>query len=223
MAKRNGVAAKLVIFDCDGVLVDSEPIAAASLAAELANAGFATTPEQCVADFTGLSLDSVIARVEARSRRRLPAGFRERLRARDYAAFRESLQPVPGVRALLDKLATPRCVASSGSLEKLDVTLSATGLLDEFAPNIFSAEQVERGKPAPDLFLYAAASMGISPRDCVVVEDSVAGIMAACAAGMDVIGFAGGGHAGDGYASRLYQAGAPSVVERMDELQQILR
>jgi len=223
MAKRNGVAAKLVIFDCDGVLVDSEPIAAASLAAELANAGFATTPEQCVADFTGLSLDSVIAQVEARSRRRLPAGFRERLRSRDYAAFRESLQPVPGVRALLDRLATPRCVASSGSLQKLDVTLSATGLLDDFAPNIFSAQQVERGKPAPDLFLYAAASMGISPQDCVVVEDSVAGIVAACAAGMGVIGFAGGGHAGDGYASRLYQAGAPSVVERMDELQQILK
>lgn len=213
---------RLVIFDCDGVLVDSEPIAAAALAGELTDAGFATTAEECIERYTGISLDSIVRLYESRSGRQLPSDFRQRLRKRDYAAFRKHLRPMPGVEAVLETLKTPRCIASSGSLEKLGVTLSATALLRYFAPNIFSAEQVENGKPAPDLFLFAAQRMGVRPQDCIVVEDSAAGVRAARAAGMRVIGFAGGGHADSAYARRLAEAGATIAVRRMDQLGALL-
>lgn len=218
----NAWHAKLVIFDCDGVLVDSEPIAAAVLAEELTRIGFATTAAECIARYTGLSIDSMVETIEAQWGRHLPGNFRDRLRDADYAAFRTRLQPIPGVKALLQKLTTARCVASSGSMEKLSVTLSATGLLAQFAPHIFSAEQVAHGKPAPDLFLHAASCMGISPQDCVVIEDSIAGIQGACAANMRVIGFAGGGHADSAYASSLSRAGAAVVVKHMNELSSVL-
>lgn len=211
-------AAGLVIFDCDGVLVDSEPLAAAALAEELADAGIATTAEDCLDHYTGLSLDSVIAGIEARWARTLPSDFRDRLKQRDYDAFRRHLRPIPGVEALLASLRTPKCVASSGSLEKLALTLGVTGLMPHFAPNVFSAEQVARGKPAPDLFLYAACRMGAPVGRCIVVEDSVAGVTAARAAGMSVIGYAGGGHANHGYADRLRRVGAEEVVADMEQL-----
>ncbi|MBL8659371.1 MAG: HAD family hydrolase [Rhodospirillales bacterium] len=217
-----GAPTGLVIFDCDGVLVDSEPISAAALADELTKAGFATTAEECLLRYLGLSRDCVDALIEARWGRPLPDGFRERLRERDYAAFRKHLQATPGVEAMLEAMTAARCVASSGSLEKLDVTLSATGLLRYFAPNVFSAEQVARGKPAPDLFLYAAERMGARPQECIVVEDSVAGIQAARSARMRVIGYAGGGHADNAYARRLAEAGATITVRRMDQLGALL-
>ncbi len=209
---------ELIIFDCDGVLVDSEPLAAAALAAELADAGIATTAQECLDAYTGLSLESVIAGIEARWARTLPSDFRARLTQRDYAAFRRHLRPIPGVETLLAALATPKCVASSGSLEKLAVTLGATGLMRYFAPNVFSAEQVARGKPAPDLFLYAARRMGAPAKRCIVVEDSIAGVTAARTAGMEVIGYAGGSHANHGYAGRLREAGAEVVVTDMEQL-----
>jgi HAD superfamily hydrolase (TIGR01509 family) len=211
-------AADLVIFDCDGVLVDSEPLAAAALAAELADAGIATTAAECLDNYTGLSLESVIAGIEARWARTLPPDFRERLKQRDYDAFRRHLRPIPGVAALLESLKTPKCVASSGSLEKLAVTLGATGLMRYFAPNVFSAEEVARGKPAPDLFLYAARRMGAPAAQCIVVEDSIAGVTAARAAGMKVIGYAGGSHANHGYADGLRKVGAEKVVTDMEQL-----
>ncbi len=211
-------AADLVIFDCDGVLVDSEPLAAAALAAELADAGIDTTAAECLDIYTGLSLESVIAGIEARWARTLPSDFRERLKQRDYDAFRRHLRPIPGVEMLLTALQTPKCVASSGSLEKLAVTLGATGLMRHFAPNVFSAEQVARGKPAPDLFLYAARRMGAAAERCIVVEDSVAGVTAARAGGMKVVGYAGGSHANDGYANRLREVGAEVVVTDMQQL-----
>lgn len=214
--------AELVIFDCDGVLVDSEPLAAAALAEELGHCGIVTTAQECLDHYTGLSLDSVVAGIEERWRRRLPADFRERLKVRDYDAFRRHLRPIAGVEALLSGLTTPKCVASSGSLEKLQVTLTATGLMPEFAPHVFSAEQVARGKPAPDLFLFAAARMGVAPDRCLVVEDSIAGITAARAAEMAVVGYAGGGHADPGYAERLVKAGAGRVVTSMDQLAGVL-
>lgn len=209
---------KLVIFDCDGVLVDSEPLAAAALAEELAHCGIAATAQDCLDHYTGLSLDSVVERIEEQWERKLPENFRERLRERDYDAFRRYLRPIPGVDTLLASLTTAKCVASSGSREKLDVTLTATGLMHYFAPNIFSADQVARGKPAPDLFLYAAGRMGMAPHECTVVEDSIAGVTAARAAGMRVIGYAGGSHANGGYAQRLAEAGVGEVVTRMDRL-----
>lgn len=208
----------LIIFDCDGVLVDSEPLAAAALAAELAATGIETTSQECLDRYIGLSLDSVIACIEERWERNLPNDFRDRLKERDYDAFRRYLRPIPGVEALLAALTMPKCVASSGSLEKLGVTLTATGLMPYFAPHVFSAEEVARGKPAPDLFLYASERMGVTPDRCVVVEDSIAGVTAARAAGMDVIGYAGGSHADGGYAERLRQAGAAEVASSMDQL-----
>lgn len=214
----NGAAIHLVIFDSDGVLVDSELLAAATLAGELTRLGFATTAEACLDLYTGLSMATMMARIEDACGRRLPADFRERLKQLDYAAFRRALRPVPGIEAVLQGLHTPKCVASSGSLEKLDVTLTATGLMVHFAPNVFSAEQVARGKPAPDLFAFAAQAMGAAPERCVVVEDSEVGIAAARAAGMRAIGFAGGGHARDGYRERLERAGAHVVAADAGEL-----
>jgi HAD superfamily hydrolase (TIGR01509 family) len=213
---------ELVIFDCDGVLVDSESLAAAALATELARAGIATTAQDCLDHYTGLSLDSVIERIEEQWERKLPEDFRERLRERDYDAFRRYLRPIAGVERLLSSLTTAKCVASSGSLEKLGVTLTATGLMPYFAPNVFSAEQVARGKPAPDLFLYAARRMGVPPDACIVVEDSVAGVTAARDAGMPIVGYAGGGTRNGGYAQRLSDAGAREVVTRMDQLAAVL-
>jgi HAD superfamily hydrolase (TIGR01509 family) len=214
--------AELIIFDCDGVLVDSEPLAAAALAAELADVGIATTAQECLDTYTGLSLESVMAGIEARWARTLPSDFRERLKQRDYAAFRRHLRPIAGVETLLTALETPKCVASSGSQEKLAVTLGATGLMRYFAPNVFSAEQVAHGKPAPDLFLYAARRMGTPAERCIVVEDSIAGVTAARAAGMDVIGYAGGSHANHGYADGLRDVGAEVVVSDMEQLAAIL-
>lgn len=212
----------LVIFDCDGVIVDSEPIASRVLAEFVSELGLTMTPAEAVARFTGLSLAAVMARIAADLGTPLPEDFRERLEARDFAAFRAELQPVAGVREMLERLTLRRCIASSGSPKKLSVTLGATGLMPVFAPHVFSAEQVKRGKPAPDLFLFAAEQMRASPPSCVVVEDSPAGIRAARAAGMRAFGFAGGGHAGPGYAEGLFEAGADLVFKDMRVLPDIL-
>jgi HAD superfamily hydrolase (TIGR01509 family) len=209
---------RLVIFDCDGVLVDSEPIASRVLAEMLTGAGYPLTAAEAVQRFTGISLKSVTTAVEADWGRPLPGDFLARLRARDAEAFRAELRPVAGVPAMLRRLTTAKCVASSGTLAKMRCTLGVTGLLPSFEPHLFSAEMVERGKPAPDLFLYAAAAMGVDPAEAVVVEDAVAGITAAVAAGMRPIGFVGGGHVGADHAERLRAAGATLVVSAMTAL-----
>ena len=212
----------LVIFDCDGVLVDSELIASRVLAQVVSEQCFPLTAQQAIERFTGLSLATVLSSIEAQWGRRLPPDFREQLRTRDYAAFRAELKPIEGTAAVLERLTMARCVASSGVLEKIRLTLGTTGLLHYFEPRLFSAQMVARGKPAPDLFLFAAERMGVAPQDCVVVEDSVAGIQAARAANMVPVGFAGGGHAGPGYAQMLREAGATVVIDRMSELPQLL-
>ena len=212
----------LLIFDCDGVLVDSEPIASRVLAQVVSEQCFPLTAQQAIERFTGLSLATVLSSIEAQWGRSLPPDFREQLRERDYAAFRAELKPIEGTAAVLERLTVARCVASSGVLEKIRLTLGTTGLLHYFEPHLFSAQMVARGKPAPDLFLFAAERMGVAPQDCVVVEDSVAGIQAARAANMVPVGFAGGGHAGPGYAQMLREAGAAVVIERMADLPQLL-
>lgn len=212
----------LVIFDCDGVLVDSEPIASRVLAQVVSEQCFPLTAQQAIERFTGLSLATVLAKIEVQWGRSLPPDFRDQLRERDYAAFRAELKPIEGTATVLEHLTVARCVASSGVLEKIRLTLGTTGLLHYFEPHLFSAQMVARGKPAPDLFLYAAERMGVAPQDCVVVEDSVAGIQAARAANMVPVGFAGGGHAGPGYAHMLREAGAAVVIDRMVDLPQLL-
>lgn len=213
---RNGC---LVIFDCDGVLVDSEVVAARVLARELTAIGFPLTAEECIARYTGINMRAVVERVEAEWGQPLPIGFVERVRAGDADAFRAELRAVPGVRDMLPLLAHPKCVASSGSLAKMRLTLTLTGLRPFFArDSLFSADLVTNGKPAPDLFLLASARMRVRRERCVVIEDSVAGVQAGIAAGMRVLGFAGASHCGPGYDALLREAGAGEVFTDMARL-----
>lgn len=180
---------RAVIFDCDGVLVDTELVSNGVLAALLTEAGLPTTLEACMRDYRGRSLASVVALAEQRFGGPIPGDIAERYYAEVEAAFARELQPVPGVIDALDRIALPSCVASSGPHHKMAVTLRATGLWDRFEGRIFSATEVANGKPAPDLFLYAASRMGFDPRSTAVVEDSVPGVQAAVAAGMRALAF----------------------------------
>lgn len=179
-----------VIFDCDGVLVDSEPISNRVLAEALTGIGLPMTAEESTATFMGRSWASLVEIVEGRLGRAVPADLRARYLDRIFAAFERELQPVPGIAAALDRIALPWCVASSSSHEKMRFTLGHTGLLERFEGRLFSATEVTQGKPAPDLFLHAAARMGWAPEQCAVVEDSAAGVQAALAAGMTALAYA---------------------------------
>ncbi|MFI1890047.1 HAD family hydrolase [Streptomyces jumonjinensis] len=183
----------LVIFDNDGVLVDSEPVANTILAGYLTELGHPTSYEDSLRDYMGAAVHRVHDLVLERTGQRLPEEFDQTLNARTFAAFERELQAVDGVTEVLGKLTAdrvPYCLASSGSHERIRVGHRKTGLDLWFHDEIiFSAQDVGRGKPAPDLFLYAAERMGVAPERCVVVEDSALGVAAAVAAGMDVYGF----------------------------------
>ncbi|WP_425832429.1 HAD family hydrolase [Streptomyces fractus] len=184
----------LVIFDNDGVLVDSEPISNTLLAGYLTELGHPTSYEESLRDYMGAAMHRVHDLVRERTGQRLPEDFDEVFHARVFAAFERELEPVDGVVEVLEKLTAdgvPYCVASSGSHERIRVGHRKTGLDKWFGDErIFSSQDVGRGKPAPDLFLYAAERMGVPPEKCLVVEDSPLGVQAAVAAGMDVYGFA---------------------------------
>lgn len=209
---------ELIIFDCDGVLVDSEMIASRVLAREMTALGYPLTPEQCRARFTGISMGKVMALIEEDWDRKLPENFEEHMREKDFEAFSKELTAVPGVAEMLDDLPLAKCVASSGAPEKIRNSLTVTGLIDHFDGHLFSAKQVTHGKPAPDLFLFAAERMNTPPERCLVVEDAAAGIQGALAAGMRVLGFSGAGHCGPGYEDRLHEAGAETVFDDMRRL-----
>ncbi|MFE0182824.1 HAD family hydrolase [Streptomyces olivaceus] len=185
----------LVIFDNDGVLVDSEPISNRLLAGYLTELGHPTSYEDSLRDYMGAAMHRVHDLVLERTGRRLPGDFDDVFHGRVFAAFARELEPVPGAVEVLEKLAADGvayCVASSGSHERIRVGHRKTGLDRWFDDGrIFSSQDVGRGKPAPDLFLYAAERMGVAPARCVVVEDSPLGVQAAVAAGMDVYGFTG--------------------------------
>ncbi|HYE01556.1 MAG TPA: HAD family hydrolase [Alphaproteobacteria bacterium] len=207
----------LVIFDCDGVLVDSEIIYCRVDAETLTAHGLPITVEEVVREFSGhVGLDPY-ATVAARHGRPLPEGIREVARARLMAEMAE-LPAMAGVADLLERMHHKKCVASNASLDWLTNSLRTTGLYDHFAPHIFSSQMVARGKPAPDLFLHAAERMGVAPERCLVVEDSVPGVTAGVAAGMRVVGFLGGGHIADGHAERLQACGARHIIRHMTEL-----
>ncbi|MFD5453449.1 HAD family hydrolase [Streptomyces sp. NPDC127100] len=186
---------ELILFDNDGVLVDSEPISNRLLAAHLTELGHPTSYEDSLRDYMGSAMHRVHDLVLERSGRPLPEDFDDVFHRRVFAAFERDLEPVPGVVGVLEKLAAdevPYCVASSGSHERIRVGHRKTGLDRWFDDaRIFSAEDVGRGKPAPDLFLHAAERMGVAPERCLVIEDSALGVRAAVAAGMDVYGFTG--------------------------------
>ncbi|MFF1490265.1 HAD family hydrolase [Streptomyces sp. NPDC058319] len=183
---------ELVIFDCDGVLVDSERIAVRVQVALGGELGWALTEDDVVERFIGRSHAAVREQVAARLGEETATVWAERFEALHREAVDAGLAPVDGLPEALDAITLPTCVASSGSHEKMRHTLGRTGLYDRFAGRIHSATEVARGKPAPDLFLYAAQRMGVDPAACAVVEDSGPGVLAARAAGMRSFGYAGG-------------------------------
>jgi HAD superfamily hydrolase (TIGR01509 family) len=208
----------VVIFDCNGVLVDSEPIVAEVAAQELTRAGFPLTPDIVARYFTGRRPSDMFAEVEAAYRRKLPPDFATIVTAMTLQRLRVELRATRHMDYALTWLRGPKCVASSSTIDRVRLSLEITGLLRFFEPNIYSASDVPRGKPAPDLFLYVAGRMGVTPSQCLVVEDSPAGIAAATAAGMTSIGFVGGTHAGPNLDSLLIHAGARAVIADMRAL-----
>jgi HAD superfamily hydrolase (TIGR01509 family) len=208
----------LVIFDCDGVLVDSEVIASRIFAECLAEAGIVLSVDEAMAFGVGKSAVTLAAAVEAEFGCTLPVGFTEGMRARVMDAFTRELRPVDGIDRLLAALTPSRCVASNSHIDRVRHALSTTRLLARLDPYIYTAAMVARGKPAPDLFLFAAARHGVEPARCLVVEDSLSGVSAAQAAGMPVVGFAGGSHCRAGHADTMLRAGCSLVFLHMDEL-----
>ena len=208
---------ELVIFDCDGVLVDSERIAVRVEAEFLAELGWPLSQAEIVERFMGRTTEYMDEAIEAQLGSRLPGDWSDQFQRRYREAFAAELVPVDGVLDALDQIAVPTCVASSGSHDKLRFTLGHTGLYERFEGRIFSGYEVANGKPAPDLFLHAAARMGAGPARCAVVEDSLYGVLAARAAGMRVFGYAGGLTPAD----RL-EGEATVVFEDMRELPRLL-
>jgi len=208
----------MVIFDCNGVLVDSEPLAAQVASQAFMRAGFALTPDVIARYFTGRRPADMLSEVELAAGRRLPPDFATILANETLKRFRSDLKPSAHAAHALSWLRGPKCVASSSSIDRIRASLETTGLLRFFEPYLFSASEVRLGKPAPDLFLHAAARMRVEPRNCIVVEDSPVGVAAGVAAGMRVIGFVGGSHAGTKLQDHLKAAGATAVITDMRAL-----
>jgi len=208
----------LIIFDCDGVLVDSEVMSCRAHAEVLSRHGYPITQEQIFDRFLGRSMRQANSEVEAELGRALPGDFHMQLRDEQFRSFEAGLAAVPHIHSALDAITQPVCIASSGSQQRMRVTLGRTRLYDRFAPNIFSASQVINGKPAPDLFLFAAGQMSVRPAQCLVIEDSVPGVTGACAAGMPVFGFHGGSHCRPGHGDSLRAAGAAATFDDMRQL-----
>jgi HAD superfamily hydrolase (TIGR01509 family) len=212
----------LVIFDCDGVLVDSEVISCRTHAEMLTRHGYPISTEQVHDRFLGRSAREARLEIERELGRALPDELDVQLRAELYRSFAATLKAIPGIEQALAGISQLICVASSGSPERIRTSLTLVNLYDRFAPHIFSAMQVSHGKPAPDLFLFAAAQMQIPPQRCLVIEDSVPGIVAARAADMTVLGFHGGGHCRPTTAATLRDAGAVATFDDMRQLPSLI-
>jgi HAD superfamily hydrolase (TIGR01509 family) len=208
----------LIIYDCDGTLIDSETIAGEEVHRAIASFGMDYTLNSYNAKFTGVPAPRTWELLAEERGVPFPDGTREAVDGRIHARFAQELSEVDGVKEALAALPLPHCVASSTGMPHLRKNLAKVGLLPLFDPHVFSASQVKRGKPAPDVFLFAASQMGFDPAQCLVVEDSVNGVMAARRAGMPVLGFTGAGHAFDGLGDRLSKAGALEIVPHMRDL-----
>jgi HAD superfamily hydrolase (TIGR01509 family) len=209
----------LIIFDCDGVLVDSEPLAMRVLLEAVRAEGVDIDLDTGFREFLGRSMAAVTAHLNATYRLQLNDAALERMRASLYALYERELQPMAGLIDALGEIDVPACVASSSQMERIRLSLTLTGLIDRFEPAIFSAAMVAHGKPAPDLFLYAAAQMQVEPDECLVIEDSPAGILAARAAGMRVLAFAGGSHiAPAGLRVEIEALGPDAIFDDMHDL-----
>jgi HAD superfamily hydrolase (TIGR01509 family) len=208
----------MVIFDCNGVLVDSEPLATAIVSDAFLRAGFNLTPDVVACYFTGRRPADMFAEVEIAAGRKLPANFAATVTGATLARFRAELRATRHMTQALSWLRGPKCVASSSTIDRIRASLECTDLLRFFDPHLFSASEVPHGKPAPDLLLHAAAKMNVQPRHCIVVEDSAVGVAASVAAGMTAVGFIGGSHAGPTLRDQLRAAGARMVISDMREL-----
>lgn len=209
----------LVIFDLDGVLVDSERLSCGCLQALLGECGLPLALDDVYARFLGRGIPAIAAEYQRVLGAPIPGDFGARFEAAVAAAFTAELRPMAGIADLLHSLDMPFCLASSSGRTRIALSLKLAGLAECFGDRVFSAEQVARGKPAPDLFLHAAAAMGTAPERCLVIEDSMPGITAGRAAGMTVWGFAGGSHLATAEAAeRLRASGAAAVFGKMHDL-----
>jgi HAD superfamily hydrolase (TIGR01509 family) len=215
---------RLIIFDFDGVLADSELLANTVLADVITELGVPTTADDSLRVYLGKRFHDVIATVESVVGRKLPPDFPNTFQQRTLARFREELRLVEGARAYIEAFPTmPRCIASSSSPDRLSLCLDLLNLTDLFGAHVFSASQVARGKPHPDVFLYAAEQMRTDPHDALVIEDSIGGVAAAVAAGMTVIGLLAASHIRGGHAARLQAAGAHYIATTFAEAERITR
>jgi HAD superfamily hydrolase (TIGR01509 family) len=214
---------EVVIFDCDGVLVDSETIALSRTRKALGRVGLKLGELEVRERFLGLSAQSMQEIAERALGSPLPEGFQSDLARETLADFERELKGVEGIGEAIAKLGARVCVASSSSLERIRASLRIVGYSDLFGPNVFSADDVASGKPEPDIFLHAARRLGADPTNCLVVEDSAAGVTAARRANMTVFGFTGGAHAkGRDYSAGLVAAGAGLVFDDMRELPDLI-
>jgi HAD superfamily hydrolase (TIGR01509 family) len=210
-------APELIVFDCDGVLVDSEVLSCQCLSDVLVEFGIALSRDEVLDLFLGRSTAAIEEHYRERGQM-LPDDVFVRLKTRLLAKFATSLQPIPGIGAVVSRLKAPFCVASSSDIDRVSLCLDVTGLRGHFGDRVYTAQMVRHGKPAPDLFLHAAAKMGAEPVRTLVIEDSASGVLAGKAAGMTVWGFVGGSHyrGRDGQAI-LSVAGADRVFARMTD------
>jgi HAD superfamily hydrolase (TIGR01509 family) len=207
----------LTIFDCDGVLIDSEILAAEVHAELLTGLGLAISQQEVIARFTGMTHEQMVELINQQLGRPLPEDYRERS-VLELDRRLEGVKPIEGILPLLERLQGPRCVCSNSGPERLKLSLTTVGLWARFQPHVFSAPALGRSKPAPDVFLHAARVFGVDPRDAIVIEDSSHGVSGGVAAGMRVIGFTGGGHSWPGHAEALSKAGAVKVVPRLADV-----
>jgi HAD superfamily hydrolase (TIGR01509 family) len=199
---------QLIIFDCDGVLVDSEPLAVLAYERVYERHGMPGVGVDIISQCFGMKQADIIARIRELTGHQYPDHARDDLWLETKALFTERLQPTSGLPEFLSELKIDRCVASSSSLERIHHSLDVTRIAPHFGDAIFSSSMVKNGKPAPDIFLFAAEKMGADPADCVVIEDSHFGVQGAVAAGMKAIGYTGGGHSDAGHGERLTSSGA---------------
>jgi HAD superfamily hydrolase (TIGR01509 family) len=210
----------LIVFDCDGVLIDSEILASQVDCEILREIGYETTPEELSRRFAGFTTERIFTLIGEEVGHPVPDGLIERAKRETDRRLSEAVQPIAGAHEMLDLLDDPRCICSNSRPERLQVSLAKAGLWDRFRPYVFSAQATGsgRGKPAPDVFLHAAGVFKVEPAKAVVIEDSVAGVTGGREAGMRVIGFTGGSHTWPGHGEALMEAGAITVIRRLADV-----
>jgi HAD superfamily hydrolase (TIGR01509 family) len=215
---------RAIIYDFDGVLADSEVLSNSVIAEVVTELGVPTSVEDAYRTYMGKRLADVIATIERVTGRKLPADFADSYQRRTFETFRARLKPIDGAREFVEAwLTLPNCIASSSSPERLALSLEVLNMAAIFEGRVFSASNVARGKPHPDIFLHAAERLGVQPADCIVIEDSIGGITAARAAGATAIGLTAASHIKPGFDAKLREAGANHVVASFTDLDRVIR